>query len=78
MTLPPHRVLVLGGGLPAFFNASGEEKRDAWNGAHSALMSVVGGVLVPDRGEGEGEETGDPPRVDQVHLAVRSLGGRAR
>jgi hypothetical protein len=34
-----HRVLVLGGGLPAYFDASKEEKRDVFLPAFKALLA---------------------------------------
>jgi len=39
VTLPRHRVLVLGGGLPAFFNASAGGKRDVFLPAFKALLA---------------------------------------
>src|SRR3954471_17882978 len=40
MPLPrPHRVLVLGGGLPAYFEASEEEKRDVFGPAFRKLLA---------------------------------------
>jgi hypothetical protein len=36
----PHRILVLGGGLPAYFEASEEEKRDIFLPRFRALLAV--------------------------------------
>lgn len=35
----PHRILVLGGGLPAYFEASAEEKRDVFLPRFRALLA---------------------------------------
>lgn len=35
----PHRILVLGGGLPAYFDASEEEKRDVFLPRFKALLA---------------------------------------
>ena len=40
----PHRVLVLGGGLPAFFDASEEEKREVFLPAFKALLRIKPGT----------------------------------
>ena len=34
----PHRILVLGGGLPAYFEASEDEKRDVFLPAFRAML----------------------------------------
>lgn len=39
MAARPHRVLVLGGGLPAFFDAPEQEKRDVFLPAFKALLA---------------------------------------
>lgn len=39
MASRPHRVLVLGGGLPGFFEASEQEKRDVFLPAFKALLA---------------------------------------
>ena len=45
----PHRILVLGGGLPAYFEASEDEKRDVFLPAFRAMLAdweTLGGRVV--------------------------------
>jgi hypothetical protein len=45
----PHRILVLGGGMPAYFTASEDEKRDVFLPAFRAMLAdweALGGRVV--------------------------------